>query len=361
MAPALLFLLPGLAWRRAASGARLVGGAAPRACRSTSAAAAVLGGRLSPARGRPRRRAQGGAAPGIFELENPLAPLPAARARGQRLRDLLPVPRAHGASRCASRRTSRPGRSASLRPARRRCLGGAAPARRAARRGAPRGCRRARRRRRSASSFCASRRCRRRTCSFPTGTIFAERLAYLPSAGFCLIAAVWIARRRARISRPCRAGAWRCSRPSRSRFAARTVVRNPVWASDEALFTNMVRVSPASAKAHYDFAYMSAEIGPTAPRARALRARHRDLSRATGTPGPGTGRDGADARATRRRPRRPTPSPCAWRRPTRTATSALGLAREDAADRGRRRGRLPRGPRGTIRSRSRSPTGWRSC
>ena len=46
-------------------------------------------------------------------------------------------------------------------------------------------------------------------------------------------------------------------------FAARTVVRNPVWASDEALFSNMVRVSPDSAKAHYDFAYMSAEKGDT--------------------------------------------------------------------------------------------------
>ena len=44
-------------------------------------------------------------------------------------------------------------------------------------------------------------------------------------------------------------------------LAARTVVRNAVWASDETLFTNMVRVSPESAKAHYDFAYMSATAG----------------------------------------------------------------------------------------------------
>ena len=44
-------------------------------------------------------------------------------------------------------------------------------------------------------------------------------------------------------------------------LAARTIVRNPVWASDEALFTNLVRVSPRSAKAHYDFAYMSADTG----------------------------------------------------------------------------------------------------
>jgi tetratricopeptide (TPR) repeat protein len=95
---------------------------------------------------------------------------------------------------------------------------------------------------------------------FPTGTIFAERLAYLPSAGFCLIAGSWILG-------DSKSGV----APGRARlllltavvvlFAARTVVRNAVWASDETLFTNMVRVSPESAKAHYDFAYMSATEG----------------------------------------------------------------------------------------------------
>ncbi len=93
---------------------------------------------------------------------------------------------------------------------------------------------------------------------FPTGTIFAERLAYLPSAGLCLMAASWIVGRAPdfeALSRR-RAGALAAVVLL---FAARTLVRNPVWASDAALFTNMVRVSPASAKAHYDFAYMSAD------------------------------------------------------------------------------------------------------
>jgi tetratricopeptide (TPR) repeat protein len=93
---------------------------------------------------------------------------------------------------------------------------------------------------------------------FPTGTIFAERLAYLPSAGFCLIVASWIAGRAPDLAAlgPRRAGLLAALALV---LAARTLVRNPVWASDAALFTNMVRVSPASAKAHYDFAYMSAE------------------------------------------------------------------------------------------------------
>ena len=93
---------------------------------------------------------------------------------------------------------------------------------------------------------------------FPTGTIFAERLAYLPSAGFCVIAASWIAgsapafdalpRRRLAVLAA-----------ATLLLAMRTIVRNPVWANDEALFTNMIRVSPKSAKAHYDYAYMSAQ------------------------------------------------------------------------------------------------------
>jgi tetratricopeptide (TPR) repeat protein len=96
--------------------------------------------------------------------------------------------------------------------------------------------------------------------AFPTGTIFAERLAYLPSAGYCLIAAAWIvgaARRADAIAR----WRWGVLAALALALAGRTVIRNPVWESDETLFTNMVRVSPGSAKAHYDFAYMSAERG----------------------------------------------------------------------------------------------------
>jgi tetratricopeptide (TPR) repeat protein len=91
---------------------------------------------------------------------------------------------------------------------------------------------------------------------FPTGTIFAERLAYLPSAGFCLAAAAAIAGRspdRAALS----SGRLAVLCGAVLLLAARTIVRNPVWENDETLFTNLVRASPNSAKAHYDFAYMS--------------------------------------------------------------------------------------------------------
>lgn len=92
---------------------------------------------------------------------------------------------------------------------------------------------------------------------FITGTIFAERLVYLPSAGLALVLAGVLAGRRA---------AFRGSRGASAALAAialaygaRTVIRNSVWQSDEALFTNLIATSPRSAKAHYDYAYMAAE------------------------------------------------------------------------------------------------------
>ena len=95
---------------------------------------------------------------------------------------------------------------------------------------------------------------------FPIGTIYGDRLAYLPCAGFGLvIAAAILGNGRAP------------SLPSRPRvglffavglaFAVRTVVRNPVWKDDETLFTETVRTSPQSAKAHYNLAWMAAEKG----------------------------------------------------------------------------------------------------
>jgi len=98
---------------------------------------------------------------------------------------------------------------------------------------------------------------------FPTGTIFAERLAYLPSAGVGLALAAGILGSSAEAS------------VSRFRvaillaialaFAARTAARNRVWQDDETLFVESVRTSPASAKAHYNLAWISMERGRLAP------------------------------------------------------------------------------------------------
>jgi tetratricopeptide (TPR) repeat protein len=92
---------------------------------------------------------------------------------------------------------------------------------------------------------------------FATGTIMAERLMYLPSAGIALAAAALFPREEEALAR---------RRVAAGALAAiallllfRTITRNPVWESDEALFTNLVRTSPDSAKAHYDYGYAHAD------------------------------------------------------------------------------------------------------
>lgn len=92
---------------------------------------------------------------------------------------------------------------------------------------------------------------------FVTGTILAERLMYLPSAGVALVLAGAIAGERASLrgrARPVVALA-----AIALVYSFRTIVRNSVWQSDETLFDNLIRTSPDSAKAHYDDAYMAAE------------------------------------------------------------------------------------------------------
>ncbi len=88
---------------------------------------------------------------------------------------------------------------------------------------------------------------------FATGTIFAERVAYLPAAGLCLIAAAALAAIPATGAR----------RPLFAAvvllLAARTAMRGMAWWSDERLFENSARVAPESAKNQYNLGYIRAE------------------------------------------------------------------------------------------------------
>ena len=94
----------------------------------------------------------------------------------------------------------------------------------------------------------------------PFGTIFGERIAYLPSAGICVaLGAVFAGT----------AEGFAAVSPRRKGlvgaiailFAVRTVTRNAVWWTDSSLFSNSARVSPASAKTHYNQGYILAEHG----------------------------------------------------------------------------------------------------
>jgi protein O-mannosyl-transferase len=80
----------------------------------------------------------------------------------------------------------------------------------------------------------------------PTGTIMGERLAYLPSAGFCLLAAVgwnWLRGRHKTVALAVLAAVV-------APFGMRAMVRNRDWKDNMSLFSAAVRVSPGSAKVH---------------------------------------------------------------------------------------------------------------
>lgn len=92
---------------------------------------------------------------------------------------------------------------------------------------------------------------------FVIGTIMAERLLYLPSAGIALVLADFFVGRAESFWRL----RWRAAALAALMvfFIGRTIVRNTVWQSDEALFSNLIATSPGSAKAHYNFAYEAAD------------------------------------------------------------------------------------------------------
>jgi len=82
----------------------------------------------------------------------------------------------------------------------------------------------------------------------PTGTIMGERLAYLPSAGFCLLVVlIWI-----RLENRNRRLAWAVFATVVAALAMRTVVRNRDWRNNLTLFSAAVRAVPGSAKMHAD-------------------------------------------------------------------------------------------------------------
>jgi tetratricopeptide (TPR) repeat protein len=81
------------------------------------------------------------------------------------------------------------------------------------------------------------------------GTILAERLMYLPSAGVCLLGAAgaaWLARRRGLIPSVAAVAV------AAGAGAARTAVRLPEWKDDLALYSSAARVSPRSARIRYN-------------------------------------------------------------------------------------------------------------
>ena len=91
----------------------------------------------------------------------------------------------------------------------------------------------------------------------PIGTIMGERLAYLPSAGFCLLAALAWNRLRERQ----RTLAFGVLAILVALLGVRTVVRNRDWRDNRTLYSAQVTNAPSSAKTHKVFAMLLMDDG----------------------------------------------------------------------------------------------------
>ena len=107
---------------------------------------------------------------------------------------------------------------------------------------------------------------------FIIGTIFAERLAYLPSAGLFCLAVGLLAPPSREVPRPARP--WRewLLLAVVALYGAATIARNRVWKDDRTLYADMVAKVPNSAKAHYNVAWDAQREGRSAEAAPHLRA-----------------------------------------------------------------------------------------
>lgn len=88
----------------------------------------------------------------------------------------------------------------------------------------------------------------------PIGTVMAERLLYLPSAGFCLLVALALARLPLRASHAVTAGlVVLCG--------AGTMMRNQVWREPDVFFETMVATAPRSARSHRELGIVQSAGG----------------------------------------------------------------------------------------------------
>ena len=90
---------------------------------------------------------------------------------------------------------------------------------------------------------------------FPIGTIMGERLAYAPSIGVALLAAILLADRRQ----------WKAIVIALAvLYGARTAARNLDWLTPERFYTRLAETSPQSAKAQYSLGALRASLSDDA-------------------------------------------------------------------------------------------------
>lgn len=94
------------------------------------------------------------------------------------------------------------------------------------------------------------------------GTIKADRFLYLPSIGFCIVAGAALMRLPRYLTLV--AGVAFLA------FGGQTVARNEIWKNETAVWREAVRVSPQSAKGHYNLGYQQLKAGQNAQAAKSF-------------------------------------------------------------------------------------------
>jgi protein O-mannosyl-transferase len=129
-----------------------------------------------------------------------------------------------------------------------------------------------------------------------TGTIMGERLAYLPSAGFCLIVALLCLR----LENFQRRAGWTLLVLLIAALGIRTMVRNRDWRDNFSLFSADVKATPGSAKLHSNLGlqyYLRGQLDDAAREAQTALSIYPDLPDAMGYYGVVESRKGEDQKA----------------------------------------------------------------
>ncbi|KAM7286678.1 hypothetical protein ISCGN_030443 [Ixodes scapularis] len=93
------------------------------------------------------------------------------------------------------------------------------------------------------------------------GFVVAERVLYIPSIGVCLLVGEGLSRIQRRFSGAVASAAPALTCVLVSLLAVKTLDRNSVWASREALFESGIRDLPENAKMHYNYANLQKDLG----------------------------------------------------------------------------------------------------
>jgi len=96
---------------------------------------------------------------------------------------------------------------------------------------------------------------------FNVGFVLAERILYIPSAGYCLLIAIGLQRFSTRFSLPKETSI--AYTMLIALLFTRSWIRSAQWRNEKQLFRSALSVCPLNAKVHYNIAKNAADAGDT--------------------------------------------------------------------------------------------------